>query len=153
MRWEQGRAEIDALIASGLVEKVAPSREHADRLVAQARRHLANATASARVDPEGAYGTLYDAGRKALWAILANEGLRPTTRGGHVAVYDAVRAQLDPPLGRARPFDRMRRQRHQVEYPSLDTPELEPEDVLDDIPKIEAILDIAVRVLDNMPVY
>ncbi|WP_454296641.1 hypothetical protein [Salana multivorans] len=47
----------------------------------------------------------------------------------------------------------MRRQRHQVEYPSLDTPELEPEDVLDDIPKIEAILDIAVRVLDNMPVY
>src|SRR5574342_1211176 len=25
--------------------------------------------------------------------------LRPTTRGGHMAVYDAVRAQLDPPMG------------------------------------------------------
>ena len=154
MRWEQGRAEVDALIARGLVEKVAPSREHADRLLAQARRHLANAQGAAAKDPEGAYGTLYDAGRKALWAVLANQGLRPTTRGGHLAVYDTVRAQLDPPMGaQLRPFDRMRRRRHEVEYPALDTPELDPDDVLADVPKIQAIIDIADRVLDQMSVY
>ncbi len=154
MRWEQGRAEVDALIAQGLVEKVAPSREHADRLLAQARRHLANARNSADVDPEGAYSTLYDAGRKALWAVLANQGLRSTTRGGHLAVYDAVRAQLDPPMGaQLRPFDRMRRQRHSAEYPALDTPELDPDDVLIDVPKIQAVVDIAERVLDQMSVY
>ena len=154
MRWEQGRAEIDTMIAQGLIEKVAPSREHADRLLAQAARHLANAQGSAPQDPEGAYGTLYDAGRKALWAILANQGLRPTTRGGHLAVYDAVRAQLDPPMGpQLRPFDRMRRQRHDAEYPAPDTPELSAEAVLADVPKIQTIVEIAERVLDSMPVY
>lgn len=154
MRWEQGRAEVDALIVQGLIEKVSPSRAHADRLLTQARRHLANARDAAIGDPEGAYGTLYDAGRKALWAVLANQGLRPTTRGGHLAVYDAVRAQLDPPMGsQLRPFDRMRRQRHSAEYPTLDTPELDPEDVLVDVPKIQTIVDVAERVLDQMSVY
>jgi hypothetical protein len=142
------------MIVEGHIEKVTPSREHADRLLAQAHRHLANAMDAAAKDPEGAYGTLYDAGRKALWAILANEGLRPTTRGGHMAVYDAVRAQLDPPMGaQLRPFDRMRRQRHDAEYPAVDTPELEAEVVLADVPKIQSIIDIAERVLDQMSPY
>jgi hypothetical protein len=142
------------LIVGGHIEKVTPSREHADRLLAQARRHLANAKDAAAKDPEGAYGTLYDAGRKALWAVLANQGLRPTTRGGHIAVYDAVRAQLDPPMGaELRPFDRMRRQRHDAEYPAVDTPELEADVVLADVPKIESIIDIAERVLDQMSPY
>jgi len=97
---------------------------------------------------------LYDAGRKALWAILANQGLRPTTQGGHLAVYHAVKAQLDPPMGQQlRPFDRMRRQRHDAEYPQIDTPELHPDDIRDDLPKIRAIVDIAERVVDNMSVY
>jgi hypothetical protein len=48
----------------------------------------------------------------------------------HLAVYDALRAQLDPPLGSTMlPFDRMRRQRHDVEYPPTDSPALTPEDV------------------------
>ncbi|GIG24555.1 hypothetical protein [Cellulomonas denverensis] len=154
MRWEKGRAEIDALIADRHLERVPASREHADRLLEQARRHLASAVATAEGDPEGAYGVLYDAGRKALWAVLANQGLRPTTRGGHIAVYQAVRAQLDPPLGSAlRPFDRMRRQRNELEYPAVDTPTLSARDVLDDVPKIEAIVDLAAGVLDSMSVY
>ncbi|MCL2848989.1 MAG: hypothetical protein FWE61_02940 [Micrococcales bacterium] len=137
-----------------MVETVAPSREHADRLLVQAARHLANAQASAHDDPEGAYGTLYDAGRKALWAILANQGLRPTTRGGHIAAYDVVCAQLDPPLGsQLRPFDRMRRQRNIAEYPTPDTPDLSAEAVLADVPKIQTIVEIAERVLDDMSVY
>ncbi len=154
MRWEQGRADIDALIADGHIERVPASREHADRLVEQAGRHLTSAEATADGDPEGAYGVLYDAGRKALWAVLANEGLRPTTRGGHLAVYRAVLAQLDPPMGATlRPFDRMRRQRHAAEYPATDTPALSSQDVLDDLPKIRAIVDLATRVLDTMGVY
>lgn len=154
MRWQQGRAEIDSMLAKGELERVQASREHADRLLSQARRHLSSAEATREADPEGAYGTLYDAGRKALWAILANQGLRPTTKGGHLAVYHAVRAQLDPPMGQElRPFDRMRRQRHDAEYPRVDTPELHSDDVGDDLPKIRSIVDIAERVLDNMSVY
>lgn len=69
MRWQQGRAEIDRMLADGDLERVRASREHADRLLNQARRHLESAEATCQSDPEGAYGTLYDAGRKALWAV------------------------------------------------------------------------------------
>lgn len=154
MRWEQGRSEVDRMLADGELERVQASREHADRLLGQARRHLGSAETTCESDPEGAYGTLYDAGRKGLWAILANQGLRPTTRGGHLAVYHTVTAQLDPPMGpQLKPFDRMRRRRHEVEYPRVDTPELSADDVRDDLPKIRAIVDIAERVLDSMQVY
>lgn len=154
MRWEQGRAEVDELLAAGRLERVPASREHADRLIAQARRHLTTAELVSDADPEGAYGALYDSGRKALWAILANQGLRPTSKGGHLAAYQAVRAQLDPPMGSAlRPFDRMRRRRNEAEYPRLDSPELLPEDVADDLTKTALILDVAAGVLDRMFVY
>jgi len=154
MRWEQGRGEIDRMLENGELERVQASREHADRLIDQARRHLESAATICDSDPEGAYDTLYDAGRKALWAVLANQGLRPSHRGGHLAAYHAVRAQLDPPMGRQlRPFDRMRRQRRDAEYPQIDTPEMVPSDVRADVPKISEIVDIAARVLDTMPVY
>jgi hypothetical protein len=154
MRWEQGRAEIDRMLADGELECVQASREHADRLVNQARRHLDSAETTCDSDPEGAYGTLYDAGRKSMWAILANQGLRPTTKGGHLAIYHGVKAQLDPPMGQQlRPFDRMRRQRHDAEYPQIDTPELHADDIREDIPKIQALVDIAERVLDSMSAY
>jgi hypothetical protein len=151
MRWDQGRADIEKLLADKHLQRVPASREHADRLLAQARRHLVSATQTADADPEGAYALLYDAARKALWSILENQGLRPTTAGGHLAAYHAVRAQLDPPMGQQlRPFDRMRRHRRYAEYPPADAPELTTEDVEDDIPKVKDILGIAEKILDQM---
>jgi len=44
MKWQQGRATIDAMLGAGQVERSPPSREHAERLLAQARAHLALAT-------------------------------------------------------------------------------------------------------------
>lgn len=52
-----------------------------------------------------------------------------------------------------RPFDRLRRQRNSVEYPPQDTAPLTSSDVTRDIPKIEDILDLAARVLDEMSSY
>jgi hypothetical protein len=151
MRWQQGREALDGMIARGELERVPPSRDHADLLLTQARRHLASAGAIADTDPAGAYQLLYDAARKALAAVLENQGVRATSRGGHLAVRDAVSAQLDPPLGGAlRPFDRLRRRRNQVEYPSASAPGVSPDEVARDVPKVEQIIDIADRVLDQM---
>ncbi|MEI4273709.1 HEPN domain-containing protein [Klenkia sp. LSe6-5] len=153
MRWTQGRQEIDRLLADDHLERVPPNRKHADLLMAQARRHLASAS-KLTDDPEAGYAVLYDAARKALWAILANQGLRPTTRGSHLTAYQAVLAQLHPPLGEVlRPFDRIRRERRSAEYPNLDDPSLTAEDVVDDLPKVAAIVDVADRVLDRMSPY
>ncbi|MFE9421519.1 hypothetical protein ACFYNO_01000 [Kitasatospora sp. NPDC006697] len=103
------------------------------------------------IDAVGAYQLLYDAARKALVAVLENQGLRPTSRGGHIAVLEAVSAQLDPPLGATlRPFDRMRRRRNQAEYADLEAPRIEAQDVTNDVPKVQAIIELAQRVLDEM---
>jgi hypothetical protein len=151
MRWDQGRAQIERMIADGELERVPPSRDHADRLLSQARTHLTSAEAILGTDPPGAYALAYDAARKALVAILENQGLRSTSRGGHLAVIDAVRSQLDPPMGRVlRPADRMRRRRNDAEYPSSDVPALSPDDVREDAEKVDAIVQLATKVLDEM---
>ena len=84
-------------------------------------------------------------------AVLENQGLRATSRGGHIAVREAVSAQLDPPLGGVlRPFDRLRRRRNQVEYPSSAAPTVSGEEIERDAPKVEQIVDVAAKVLDEM---
>lgn len=142
------------MLSAGRLERVPASREHADTLLAQAGRHLELARSGCETDPTGAYQLLYDASRKALSSILENQGLRATSRGGHLAVLDAVAAQLDPPLGQTlRPFDRMRRRRNNAEYPRFDTPHITPEEVLTDLAKAEALLAVAAKVLDQMRPY
>ena len=154
MRWNQGRTEIDKLIADGELQRVPPNREHADQLLVQSRKDLASAELLLDSNPKRAYESLYDAARMALTAVLKNEGLRPTSRGGHIAPYSAVIAQLDPPMGAIlRPFDRMRRTRNRSEYPSFTTPDVTPDNVRADLPVAESIVEAFGSVLDEMSVY
>ena len=120
LRWDQGRGTIEDMLAAGALEQVPDSREHADLPIAQAREHLASAKAIADSEPEGGYAMVYDAARKWLSAVLENQGLRTTSlRGHHQADYDAVFAQLEPPMGKdLRPFRRMKQNRGSAEYPS-----------------------------------
>lgn len=151
MRWDQGRECIERMLADGELQRVPASRQQADRLVIQARAHLASAVTICGNDPAGGYALAYDAARKALTAILENQGLRPTTRGGHLAVLEAVRAQLDPPMGRLmRRFNRMRTRRHDVEYPPTDSPEITADDVQEDGTTARDLIAVAIRVLDEM---
>jgi len=136
------------------LERVPPSADHAAELIDQARKHVASARRIEDDDPAGAFQLLYDAARKAMSAILENQGLRATSRGGHIAVLEAVSAQLEPPMGKVlRPFDRLRRQRNSAEYPRQDSPSVTTDDVTRDVSKVEDILDLAVRVLGQMSPY
>lgn len=150
MRWNEGRDQIEASLQRGTLSRVPPSRPHAERLLTEARRHLASARLSAETDPSGAYTLMYDGARKALAALLANQGLRTGSSSGHVELYETVRAQLGNSAHMVRPFDRMRRARNQAEYPSSDTPELTTDDVLEDLPKAQEILDLVQPLLDQM---
>jgi hypothetical protein len=49
-----------------------------------------------------------------------------------------------------RPFDRIRRQRHDAEDPPTDAPQISADDVREDATKAAAIVDISERVLDQM---
>jgi hypothetical protein len=151
MRWNQGRSAVDRLIADGELQRVPANREHADQLLGQARKDLASAKLLLDANPKRAYESIYDAARMALTAVLENEGLRPTSRGGHIAPYAAVLVQLDPPTGAIlRPFDRLRRTRNRSEYLSFTTPDVTPDNVRADIPVAASIVEVREGVLDQM---
>ncbi|MBT2407003.1 MULTISPECIES: hypothetical protein [unclassified Streptomyces] len=152
--WNQGRPTVDALIGRGELERVPASQQAAEAELVRARTHVASARQLAATDPEGAYTLAYDAARRALAAVLQNQGLRATSRGGHSVIYEAVRAQLDPPLGSIlRPFNRMRARRNEVEYRSSEAPTVTPGEVAADLVKVEALIELAEKAIPNMPRY
>jgi hypothetical protein len=153
-RWEQGRAVVDRLIRDGRLQQVKASRTLADLMLAQAETHHTSASGLPETDPTGAFQLAYDAARKALGAILANQGLRAKGAGAHATLYEVAMAQLEPPLGaRLEPFDWMRRLRNTTEYPDLDRPVATLDDVREALPATAVIIDLARDILDQMPPY
>ena len=146
MPWTRGREVVDRLLDNAELERVVPSEDLAARLMGDARTHLESAKMIRDLDPAGACQLAYDAVRKACSALLAVQGLRATTRGGHVAVQETVREQFGEVFA---PFARMRRQRRDSEYPNLETPALGPDDAANGVTLAEAIVDAAARLLES----
>ena len=88
MTWSRGRDTVEGLLRDGELEQVLASPELAERLMDEADRHLASASAIAASDPNGAYQRADDAARKACAALLAPQGAasddagRPRRRAG-----------------------------------------------------------------------
>jgi uncharacterized protein (UPF0332 family) len=132
--WSPGRERVRALIDAGELEQVEPSAEVADRLVRDAEQHVASARAIlASSDLTGAYQLAYDALRKSAAALLAAQGLRATSRGGHIAVQDTAIEQFGQTIGVFRAFGRLRRNRNRFEYPGDSASEPTTDDVDDAI--------------------
>ncbi|GAA2756433.1 hypothetical protein [Actinopolymorpha rutila] len=122
MTWQPGCDTIAELLAGGDLEQVAADERLARRMLEDAGRHLdTGRTASKSDDLAGAYQLAYDALRKSAASLLAVQGLRATSRGGHVAVQQAVNAQFATTVRVFRAFGRIRRARNSFEYPESDT--------------------------------
>ena len=93
-RWKRGESE--ALSAAGELQKLTGAAANGERLLEKATVTLPTARSAIETDPDSAFVLAYDAARQALTALLAHQGLRPTTRGGHYAVEQAARAQFGP---------------------------------------------------------
>jgi hypothetical protein len=93
--WQPGRDKIAALLQAAELEQVTADRIIAQRLLDDAGRHLVTAAAaSLSGDLSGAYQLACDAFRKSAASLLAVQGLRATSRGGHIAIQEAVLAQF-----------------------------------------------------------
>jgi hypothetical protein len=114
-------------------------------MLAEAEGHLRSARTLVESDPTAALSLAYDAARKASAALLAPQGLRATSRGGHIAIQDALRAQFsgDGGLPAFGAFPRLRRTRNDFEYPDIDTRGSFPEDAAAAIKDAEAIFKAA----------
>lgn len=146
-RWNKGSEVIERLLEARHLEEVPADADTVDRLIATARRHIESATNSADFDPEGALSLAYDAARKAATAVLAHQGLRPTSAGGHITVVDAVNAQF-PGVEGLKSLDRLRRRRNQAEYPDpRDYDPVTSDEVDDAVAAASACVDAAEKLL------
>lgn len=112
-RWARGEADIEQLLSRRELEHVTGAAADGRPLLRQA---TTTAATLVQTDAYSAYILAYDAARFACTALLAQQGLRPTTSGGHTAVANAVQAQFGPGF---RPFATMRRRRNELEYPHI----------------------------------
>jgi hypothetical protein len=148
MSWERGRADVEDLLSKRELEKVPPSPELGARLLEDAAQHIESAKKIAESDPAGAYSMAYDGARKASAALLAIEGLRATSSGGHIAIQDAVEAQFNGRGGHPafKEFKRLRRTRNAREYPDIDSPDTTTDDAIDAIDTANAIVKAAEQI-------
>jgi hypothetical protein len=97
----------------------------------------------------GAYQLAYDALRKSAASLLEAQGLRATSRGGHLAVQDVVTAQFGTTVGVFRSFGRIRRARNSFEYPSSNSPGPVGDDIDDAIAVASRAREAATTILDQ----
>ena len=115
-RWNKGSETIERLLDAHHLEHVPADADTVTALIATAQRHVASAATTAASDPEGAFALAYDAARKTATALLAHQGPRPTSAGGHIVIVEAMNAQV-PGVAGLKSVDRIRRRRNQAEYP------------------------------------
>lgn len=146
-RWKIGEAEIEALVASGELQKLTGEAANGELLLAKASTTLATARSAVDTDPDSAFVLAYDAARQALTALLAHQGLRPTTKGGYYAVERAARAQFGQGF---RQFGALRRRRNELEYPERPGDESTAEEAAEAVDNAEKIIAAAQGLLDQL---
>ena len=153
MSWAKGADVVEDLLGRGHLERVQADPVEAQYLLERAGQHLQTAEREADLDPEIAYDALYAAARKALTAVLRQQGLRPTREGGHEVVIQVAEAQLVPPAGPIlRPYRRLRSQRGRGDYQASEGA-IHREDVKAALPAARAIVAAAADVTPHMPVF
>lgn len=149
-RWRRGEAAIEGLLAVGDLQTVTGAAAVGEPWLGKARRTLATAGAVVDADADSAWTLAYDASRFACVALLAQQGLRATTRGGHIAVEAAVREQFG---GQFKRFGALRRQRNEIEYPLVASATLTPSDAKAAVTLATDLVDAATRLLPNLGLY
>ena len=146
-RWPRGDAEIERLLGLGHLQPITGAAADGEALLAKAGRTLATAASITSSDPDSALVLAYDAARYATTALLAQQGLRPTTAGGHVAVDSAIRAQFGDGF---RGFGYLRRRRNELEYPTVGTAASDVDEANDAVAQSRGIVQAAEKLLPNL---
>jgi hypothetical protein len=149
-RWARGETEIEQLIAAGHLERVSGAQADGDPLLEQARKTAATAVKLTSDDAYSAYVLAYDAARFACVALLAQQGLRATTNGGHYAVERAVRAQFGDGF---RPFGALRRRRNELEYPHMPTDSATTEEATEAADTAQLLINAAAKILTQVTFF
>jgi len=149
-RWQRGEADIERMLAGAELEVLTGATADGEPWLSKARRTLSTAVGAADTDPDSAFTLAYDAARFACNALLAQQGLRATTRGGHYAVEVVVRGQFGATFDR---YGGLRRQRNDIEYPVNAAARLTPGDARSAIAVATELTSAAEQLLPHLGLF
>jgi len=149
-RWRAGEADVERLVSVRDLQRVTGSAADGAPGLSRARDTLTSAERLVESDPTNAFVLAYDAARQACTALLAQQGLRPTVTGGHLAVERAVRAQFGTTFA---DYGRMRRRRHEVEYPAHADERVDRDEALDALTRAGELIDAATKVMPHLGLF
>ncbi|MHD0294252.1 HEPN domain-containing protein [Rhodococcus qingshengii] len=150
-RWSQGEADIEQLIKSGELQQISGSAADGRPVLEKATQKLDSARSVLEDgDPDSAFVLAYDAARTAATALLLQQGLRPTTTGGHVVVQSALKAQFGSGF---RDFGSLRRRRNELEYFSRPGDFATKSESADSIEDAQRIVDAATRLIGQLGMF
>jgi HEPN domain-containing protein len=147
MSWSVGEATVERLLAEGRIERVQGAQADGASWLDRARRGLEAAQVLAESAPDSSVILAYDAARQACVALLAQQGLRPTTAGGHYAIEEVIRAQFGSSL---RAFGGLRRRRNELEYPLYPTEQASPAEAAETLRTAAEIIEAAIKLVPNL---
>ena len=150
MRWSTGEAEVERLLDQGSIERVQGAQADGESWLDRARRGLDAARIVAAAAPDSSIILAYDAARQACVALLARQGLRPTTSGGHYAVEEAIRAQFGTSF---RALGGLRRRRNELEYPLFPTESADADEAAEALATADEIIVAVARLLPNLAFF
>lgn len=149
-RWKRGESDVETLTAAGDLQKLTGDAANGDRLLEKAVVTLETARSAVERDPDSAFVLAYDAARQAVTALLAHQGLRPTTKGGHYAVERAARAQFGPGF---RQFGALRRRRNELEYPERPGDDATIDEANEAVDNAQAIVTAAEGLIEQLGLF
>ncbi|MGB5937737.1 MAG: HEPN domain-containing protein [Ornithinimicrobium sp.] len=137
--WATGQQAVEELLAEGLVIRLVGADAGRRDLMARAHQLLTSAGVLVDSDPATAYLVAYDAAKHAAMALLAEQNLRVSGKNGHLVMQKVLLAQFH---GVFNDFDRLRRRRNDLDYPTT------AEDFADNNEAHRAI-ETATKLVDN----
>ncbi|WP_433611284.1 hypothetical protein ACQP2P_43830 [Dactylosporangium sp. CA-139114] len=149
-QWAQGADKVRELLDLGDLQKIQGADTDGQPLLDKAVRTLLSAAVLCDEDPDSSYTLAYDAARFACTALLAQQGLRPTSKGGHYAVEQAMRAQFQ---GHFRGFGTLRRRRNELEYPSAQEVATTPAEARDAHIEARSIVEAAGKLMPHLSFF
>jgi hypothetical protein len=148
--WTRGQATIRELLESGDLQRITGEMTDGQAWLDKAARTLTTAATIADDDPESGLILTYDAGRQIGTGLLAQQGLRPTTRGGHLAVTKSIVAQFNGPFTA---LERLRRRRNELQYPTFPGEHIDPDEVHAAIRTVQQFLTAATELLPKLGIF
>jgi hypothetical protein len=141
---------VERLLGQGWLQQVQGAEAQGEPWLDRARKTIAAAATVAETDPASGCTLAYDGARFACMALLAHQGLRPTTRGGHLAVEETVRAQFGETF---KPFRDLRLRRNELEYPVYPDESVEVGEANDAVDAACGIVSGAERMLSHLGMF